>query len=530
MGDDTRARTADAISTVCDVLRSTLGPFGANKLIVDAHGNVSTTSVGSLVLERLDLDNPSVTLLETAAKNFRSTHGDGSASVVAFTGALLAGGKELLDHGLHPAVIDRGYREAVRTASEHVDARARPLSLVGPAAVAGTALTATRDPAVRNHVAEYVQQVAETLMDAHGEGAFDHGRVQVNARLGAARAETELVEGVVLDKKPSIESMPRSVSGGVALLSSTVDVRKIGGETDRTSYVKLSLEVDSFEDRDELGQREREQFRELAADLAERGCGFIATTRAVNDRVKTTLANQGILAIQRVDEDEMGRIAEAAGAQVVPELDAVTDEAMGEADVAIQRMAGRDMTVIESIGEKPGVYTLFCRSPDPRSVASFEQSVESALAAVGAAIRGGRIVPGGGAIEVSTSRAVSEYARTLSGREQLAVDAFADALLAHPQTLAANAGLDGAAAVTRLLAAHSEGRSSIGVDAFAGTERNVLDDDPIAEPTSTKVDAWAAATALAVQLLRIDAQLPATELNPEPSTRELLREKAGETE
>lgn len=508
MADDARATlTADA-RTVCDVVRTTVGPFGANKLIIGTNGSVTTTASGSLVLDSLELDNPTVTLLKTAASDFRKTHGDGSSSVVALAGALLDEADRLGELGLHPTTIANGYREALGVALDGLERSARPLDEVGVDAVARTALTGTRNPNSRAQIGGYVERIADAL----GEG-FDADRVKVLSRLGGAESETELVEGVVLDRDPAVEGMPRTLDDvGVAVLTATVDVPKFGGATDRRN-VRLSFSPERFEDRAEINEREHGEFRETLDAAVDAGCRVIVTSMAINERIERTLANAGVLAIQRVDDEDLPKVARATGATVIPGLEQATPETLGRADVRVTRRAGRDMTSIRSVGDqREPVYTLFCRAPDHRSVEAFERSVESALAAVEQARRTDTVVPGGGAAETGATLAVREHARSVADAEQLAIEAFGDALSTIPRSLAINAGIDGWRGVVRLRVAHSEGRDATGIDCLFGETRDVLSEDPIAEPTELKRDVWAAATDLAAQLVRVDDELAASDL------------------
>jgi chaperonin GroEL (HSP60 family) len=529
MSGEGRAAVASAALTVCETIRTTLGPFGATKLVISDDGTVTTTSSGSVALDRLDVDHPSVTLLQAAAEGFRDEHGDGGCALVVLTGALLDEAERLTDRGLHPTAIERGYRRALDVAVDRVDREARPVSTVGTRALARTALTATRDPNVHQRVGDYLARVAATLTDE--PGGFDPRRVKVLARPGRAMADTDLVGGVVLHDEPVTEGMSRRVDGGVALLSSTVDLAEVGTPSARLDSLDVSLASESFEDRAALGDSEREAFRETVEKLADAGCRFLATSRAVNDRVKTVLANHGVLAVQRVDDDDLELLARATGASVVPRLSDAAESAaedgdgthgnpLGTATATVRRKAGRDVIAVESTAGEP-VYTVFCRAPDPRSVDAFERSVESALAMVARARREGTVVPAGGAVEMSAERAVREHARSVSGREQLAMEAFADALTVVPRTLTENAGGDGWTAVIRLRTAHADGRNAHGVDATTGATGDVTDGEPAVVPTGLERATLSAATDLSVKLIRIDDVLPATELNPERAPDEL---------
>jgi chaperonin GroEL (HSP60 family) len=501
---------ADA-SAVCGIVRSTLGPFGATKLVVDEHGNVTATDSGTIVLEHLDVDNPAVTTFRRAATDFDRRYGDGSTTLVTLVGGLLEEADRLAGEGLHPTAIERGYREGLSAALDSFDRRARPLGEVGAAAVARSALTGTRNPQVRTQLGSYLAEVVEAITAETGE--FDPDMVKVVARLGGSEGETELVHGVVMDRDPVTEAMPRTLRDvGIAVVSETVDVPKPGGPTnDRSITFRFSPE--SFEDRAAIGEREREAFREQLEEALDAGLRVILTERGINERVQRTLANEGVLAIHQVEEADVPRLARATGASVVPGLGQVTERTLGRGTARVVRRAGRDMTVVEAEGDAP-VYTLFCRAPDERAVEAFERSVEHALAAVTSARRTGTVVPGGGAIETAAGGDVREHARSVSGREGLAVEAFGDAFAAVPRTLARNAGLDGGLSLVRLRVAHHEGRDATGVDCLSGELVDVVEEG-IVDPVGLKREVWSAATDLAVYFLRIDEQVAAADLERE---------------
>lgn len=513
MPDETRADVVAQAKSVCNVVRTTLGPFGATKLVIEGSGTVTTTASGSVVLDRIDIENPTLKLLKKAGSDFRDSQGDGSTTMIALVGALLEEADRLGELGLEAPTIERGFRRGLDLALDRLETQGRPIGEFGEATVARTALTGTRNPGAKNQMGEYLVEVIDHIRREYGglEG-FDADQVKVMSRIGGGQAQSELVSGVVLDKEPTSDSMPRSADGGIALLSSTVDVPKFGSETGRLP-MELSIRPDSFEDRAAIGDHEREAFAERLEAAVDAGCRFIATEVAVNDRVKTTLANHGVIAIQRVDHEDLVRIARATGASIVPDLTHVDETTLGTGSVAYRRRAGRDLLYVEGSTDEP-VFTLFCRAPDPRAAVAFERSVEAAVAATLSAARDERVVAGGGAIEMALSQTLRDRAREIADREQLAVEAFADALTVVPRTLAENGGMDAWTALIRLNVAHSEGRTTHGVDSLVGETTDVLadDDDPLVEPLAIKREVLTAATELAVNLVRIDARLPAREL------------------
>ena len=507
-GETNRAGVTDEallgdVRTLCDVARTTLGPFGTNKLLVQPDGTVTATASVRELLDRLDVTDPAVRLLETAASGFADRHRDGTGTMITLVGALLTNARRLTERGLHPTAIERGYDTGRTVALARIDRSTRPLSSFAPVDVARTALTSTRSPHVRQSIAE---QVATAV-----ERTGSDGDVTVVSRLGGSVSETELIEGTVLSRGGVLESMPRSPDrDGIAVLSSTVDLPHVGSQLGRVTE-RVVFEADSFEDRREIAAMESDAFESRLDVAVAAGCGTLVTEQAINERVQSALAASGVLGIQRVDTAELREIARATGGTVVPTLSEVDETTLGTGSVELRRTAGREMTVIRSdAGET--THTLFCRAPDPRSVSAFEASVEAALSTTAAAVRDGRVVPGGGATEATAGRAVAERAREIGGRRQLAVAAFGDALLTVPRVLGQTAGLDGARTTARLRVAHSERRDAVGVDALAGETTDVLATDPIVEPVAIKRAAVTAATDLAIQLLRIDGRHPASDL------------------
>lgn len=496
---------------VCSVVSTTLGPFGANKFIVQDNGTVTLTSSGSEVLERCDLNEPAVELLRTAATGFRSEHRDGTTTLIALVGSLLEESTNLCEMGLHPTAIERGYRAGLDVAREYVEHHHLPAESMGSEPIARTALTAVRDPTVRNRMASEVAGVAGTLQSESGGQPFDRRNVTVVSRVGGSLSETRLIRGVVLEDGPVLDSMPRSADGGIALVSSAVDVARGGGEMGRRPGLRLRLSPESYEERRAFDEFERERFDAHVSNALDAGCRVVLTTASVNDRVKRTLANRGLVAIQRVDEDEMRRLARGTGATILGSFADVTADALGTGAVAVRREAGKDLTLVETSDER--IYTLFCRAPDPRTLEAFSRSVESAVAAVTTATASGRVVPGGGAIEMGGARTVGRAGRAVEGRAQLAVEALGRALTVVPRTLARTGGLDGNDALARLRNEHDAGNHTVGVDVLAGEVTDVVGtDDPLVEPAGTKLAIWESAVDLSIQLLRIDERLLATDL------------------
>lgn len=496
-------------SRICDVVRTTLGPFGASKVLVNDAGSVESTTDGTAILDALDVDDPRVTLFRGAVDDFDAEFGDGSTTLVTLAGALLEEASHLHNEGLHPTSIVEGYQTALDIATEHAEVHSYPLSLVGVDAVAETALNDVRDPSVRAVVGESVREIPnEVLATAAGANGFDSTYLDVVVRLGGSRFETELVEGVVLDKRPISNRMPRTIADAdVILLDGEVTVDLLNGSGLDPNQVEHV--VDSFEDQKALADHERGRIDERIGKTIAAGGDVLFASGTVAEQAATELANRGVLAVESVDDADVERLSHATGARVVPRLDDVDANSLGTADVQYRRLAGRDMAVVEANANQR--YTFLCRASNPRSADAIGDAIGDALAAAALAVRTDRVVPGGGAIELSTAQAVRRSAPSTSGRDQVAVEAFANALLAAPATLVETAGADRWRTLARLQSAHSEGRGAVGFDVLEGTTRDVLETDPIAEPTDLKTGTWTAATELAVQILRVDEVIPASE-------------------
>ena len=506
MGNSARSVHIENVVDLCRDASGMLGPLGTGRLVVDQAGNVTVTSSPAVLLEKLDIDDPSLTLTADAARDFRERHHDGTGRMLTVAGACLAQAERLVEQGVHSTTIADGYRRSIEVATDTVDELADPATSDAVRRTAVTALTGTRDPRLRETLGEYLTEAMADIDSRDGQ----RPDIDVIARLGGAQSETELIDGAVVDTDPVAEGMSRRCADtGIAVLSDDIDVPGIGTATSRRGTATVTMEAESYDDVAAVADAERTSFEGTVQSFRELGGQCLVTSGSINDRVKTKLATEGILALHQVDDDDAARIARATGATVVPTLGKVTADTLGHGDVAVSRKGGRDMTIIRNSGGS--VYTLFCRAPDPRSVQAFERSVEGAIAAVDAAGTSG-VVPGGGAVEMAVATRVRAAARSRADREQLAMKAFAEAVEAVPRALARNAGIDGTDARTDLRARHAGADRRIGVDVLGGDLVDVTDEG-ILDAASLTASALTAATDLAVQLVRIDDVVSARTLS-----------------
>jgi thermosome len=499
-GRDARETNVRAARAVADAVRTTLGPKGMDKMLVDASGTVVVTNDGATILDQMDVDHPAARMVVEVAESQAEAVGDGATTAAILAGELLARAESLLDAGVHPTVVVEGYDEAVGVALATVEAVAVGGDDVDDetlARVAETSMTGTATGAA--DAAALAERVVAAVRRATADGRIDRDDVHLVARAGAGTSETRLIEGVAVDVEPMIETMPRSVADAtVAVVDLKLDVR--------ASAVDAEYTITSVDQLDAAIAAEETELRGYAAALADAGVDVVVGTKAIDDRVANHLARAGILAFENVSDRDARAVARAVGARRLGSLADFDANDLGHADaVDVERFGGNDLVVIEG-GRTTSAVTLLLRGSTDHVVAELERTVGDAVESVAAAVESGGVVPGAGGTEVAVAAALRDAARGVEGRKQLAVEAFADAVEAVPRTLATNAGLDPIDALVDLRSRHErvgEGRAGVvteGGEARAG--------DPVAagilDPVAVKREALAAAAQAATIVLRID--------------------------
>ena len=497
-GGDAQDSNIRAGKAVASAVRTTLGPRGMDKMLVDSGGNVVVTNDGATILEEMDIEHPAAQMIVEVAQTQEESVGDGTTTASILTGELLSQAEHLLDDDLHPTVIIEGYNEAARLAQEAIEHQVLDVTLDGDvlAAVAESSMTGkgtgdvTADVLAR-HVVDAVRAVHD------GSKPFDTDDVRILTRTGASSSATELVEGVVVDKSRAHDGMPRSVEDAtVAVLTTKLDVRE--GEAG-TEY-----SISSVEQLEAAIEAEDAELRGYATALADAGVDVVFCTKSIADRVVDHLARQGILAFESVKSADARAIARATGAKQLGDVRDLDPADFGHADRIATRTFGDDELTFVEGGDAAKTVTLLLRGGTEHVVDELERAISDAVDVTVAAIDAGGVVPGAGATEVAVADHIRSAASGVQGRKQLAVEAFADAVEALPRTLATNAGMDPIDAVVEL-------RSTFDRDGVAGilsTGRTGEVGDPIEagifDPAAVKREAVTAATEAATMIIRID--------------------------
>ncbi len=500
----TRGRAAQdsnvaAGKAVAEAVRTTLGPRGMDKMLVDSTGDVVITNDGATILAEMDIDHPAAQMIVEVAESQEEVVGDGTTTAAVLVGELLARAEDLVDDDIHPTVIVEGYAEAARLAHDAIDEQVLDDDLDDDllVSVAESSMTGkgTGDVAARDLAALVVEAVRSVATDDGARVNRDH--VHIHPRAGAASSATEVVDGVVIDEEPAHDNMPRSVTDGtVAILDAKLEVRQsdVDAEYSITSVEGLSAAIDA----------EDAELRGYAETLSEAGVDVLFCRKKIDDRVAGFLADAGILAFESVGSDDASDVARVTGAKRLGTLDDIEASDLGRVESIEIETYGEDDLAFVRGGEDSRAATLLVRGSTEHVVDELERAMNDAVDVVVAALDDGGVVPGAGATEIAIASQVRGAAAGVEGRKQLAIEAFADAVDALPRTLAENTGADPIDTLVDLRARHDkEGRAGVIAEGRAARVGDPLAAG-IVDPAAVKREAVDSATEAATMILRID--------------------------
>jgi thermosome len=481
---------------VANAVRTTLGPRGMDKMLVDSSGDVVITNDGATILGEMDIEHPAAQMIVEVAESQEEEVGDGTTTAAVLTGELLAKAEDLLDDDLHPTVVVEGYHEAARLAQEAIDAQVLEvdpddelLEQVAESSMTGKGTGDVTADVLAARVVEAVRHVADGDDVARDD-------IHIHTRTGASSSATELVEGVVVDEERANDNMPKSVADAtVAVLDVELDIRE--SETD-TEY--------NITDVDQLNaaiEAEEEELRGYAKTLADAGVDVVFSTKSIDDRVASYLADAGLLAFESVSSSDARAIARAAGAKRLGSISDLDADDFGHLEsVSVRKYGDDELTFVEG-GEAAEAVTLFVRGGTEHVADELERAINDAIDVVVAATSGG-VVPGAGSTEIGIADHIRSEAASITGRKQLAVEAFADAVDTLPRTLAENTGMDPIDALVDLRARFErEGRAGLISTGRTGEIGDPVESGVI-DPAAVKREAVESATEAATMIVRID--------------------------
>ncbi len=497
---DAQANNIAAARAIADAVRSTLGPKGMDKMLVDSIGDVVITNDGVTILKTIDVQHPAAKMVVEVAKTQDSECGDGTTTSVVVAGELLKKAEDLIDKNVHPTIIANGYKLAAAEAIKILNVIA--VDVKGDEILRKVAMTAMTGKSVggqRDYLADLsVKAIKSVSEKQNGKNKVDVENIKVEKKTGGSVADTELINGLVVDKEKVHPRMPKAVKNAkIAILSAALEIKKT--EVEAKIQIRDPASMQRFLDEEE------NQLKGMVDKIKAAGANVVFCQKGMDDLVQHYLAKAGIYACRRLKESDMEKLAKATGGNVVGNLDSINKSDLGIAEMVEEKKIGEeDMTFVTGC-KNPKAISIIIRGGTEHVIDEVERALHDALRVVGVALEDGKVVAGGGAPEIELALRLADYASTVGGREQLAIEAFAEAMEVIPWALAENAGLDPIDLVIKLKTAHEGKKNAVymGINLETGEPANMLDANVI-EPLRVKTQVIESATEVAGMILRID--------------------------
>jgi len=486
-----------AAKAVSGAVRTTLGPKGMDKMLVDTLGDVVITNDGVTILKEMDIEHPEAKMMVEIAKTQDQEVGDGTTTAVVLAGELLKQAEGLLEQEIHPTVIAAGYRAAAEKSMEILQGLAVTVSAEDEdllRKIAVTAMTGKGSQSARDELAVMAVEAVRSVVDE--DGTVDTDNITVEKKVGGSITDSVLVRGVVIDKERLQPSMPKSVTDAkIALINAAVEIEKT--EIDAKIQITSPNQLQAFLDQEET------TLKGMVDKIVASGANVLFVQKGIDDLAQHFLAKAGIYTVRRVKKSDMEKLARATGGKVITSIHDIDKDDLGKAGLVEERkVSDEKMTFVEGC-ENPKSVSIILRGGTEHVVDELDRAMEDALRVVGVALEDKTLVPGGGAPEVDLALRLRAFASTVGGREQLAIESFADAMEVIPKTLAENAGLDQIDSLMALRSAHETGMKNSGLNMETGEPVDMLKQG-VLEPIRVKTQAINSATEAAVMILRID--------------------------
>jgi len=512
-GREAQHTNIEAARIVAEAVKSSLGPKGMDKMLVDSFGDVTITSDGRTILDEMDIQHPAAKMMLEVAKTQDNEAGDGTTTAVIISGELLNKAQELIERNVHPTIIIDGYKKASEKALEvleNIAIKVDPTTTDYPKKVAMTSMASKLVADHREYLADIAVKAILAVAEKDGDKyKADVDDVKVEKKPGESVRDTRLIQGIVLDKEVAHSGMPKRVERAkIALLDCPLEIEK--------TEFDAKINIESPEQMEGFLKQEEDMLRDMVEKVAKTGANVLLCEKGIDDMAQHFLARKGILAVRRNKKSDMEKLAKATGGKIVTNLDSITSADLGYAALVEERKIGDDkMTFIEGC-KHPKAVTILIRGGTQRIVDEAERSIHDALCVVRDVVEEPKIVAGGGAPELEVSRNLKKYAETLPGREQLAVRAYAEALEAVPIALTENAGLDPIDILSELRARHEKGEVWAGIEVNNGKAQD-MGKAGVYEPLAVKKQIIKSATEASTMILKIDDVIAAGKMKTPPT-------------
>ncbi|GAA5819735.1 MAG: TCP-1/cpn60 chaperonin family protein [Methanobrevibacter sp. CfCl-M3] len=493
LGRDAQRMNILAGKVLAETIRTTLGPKGMDKMLVDSLGDVVLTNDGVTILQEMDIAHPAAKMIVEIAKKQESVVGDGTTTAVVIAGELLTKAEELLDDGIHSSTILLGYKKALTKTYEildeiSIDAKDKETLLK----VAMTAMTGKGFDYGREQLANLI---VDGVLKIEEDGNVDKDNLNIQRVSGGSVSDSEIVDGILIDKGRAVESMPKKIENAkISLLKYPIELKDL--ETDGKIKITDPSQIQAFLDNEE------EMIKDMVDKIIKSGANVLFCQKGIDDLALHYLSKAGILVVKRTKKSDIKRLEKATGAKLVTSIDDVVPENLGEAGLVYEKKVFDQILTFVKESKNPKASSIILRGSTKYMTSEVERALDDGIGVVSATLEDGKVVIGGGSPEIELAGQLKKYAATVSGREQLAIEAYAKALEVIPKTLAENAGLDSIDILVDLRAAHDNSKY-MGINVFDGKIVDMKEAGVI-EPQRIKKQAIQSATEVTEMILRID--------------------------
>jgi len=509
-----------AAKVLAEMLKTSLGPRGLDKMLIDSFGDVTVTNDGATIVKEMEVQHPAAKLLVEIAKAQDAEVGDGTTSVVVLAGALLDKAEALLEQNIHPTLIIEGYTKAMNKALELLDKIAVPVDVNNDENLRKIAATTigskySGQGPEREKLVELAVNAIKIIAEPKPEGGYnvDLDNVKIEKKKGGGLMDSMLVRGIVLDKEVVHPGMPKRVTNAkIAVLDAPLEIQK--------PDITTKIRVTDVEQLDSFLEEETKILKDMVEQIAATGANVVITQKGIDDVAQHFLAKKGILAVRRVKRSDVEKLARATGAKIVTSIRDLKPESLGYADLVEERKVGNDKMVFIEGAKNPRSVTILLRGANDMLLDEAERNLNDVLHGLRNIMREPKILGGGGAPEIELALRLREFAATVGGKEQLAIEAFADALETIPSVLAESAGMDPLDAVMQLRSLHSKGLKFAGVDVLNGKTADDMISVNVYEPLLVKKQVIKGAAEAAIALLKIDDLIAAAPPKKEEKGKE----------
>jgi len=511
-GRDAQRNNIRAAKLIAEIIQTSLGPRGMDKMLVDSLGDITITNDGATILKEIDVQHPAAKMMVEVAKATDSEVGDGTTSAVVLAGALLEKAESLIDDDIHPVIIADGYKKASKKAMEFLSEITISIESKDKETLEKIANTSMQTKLVSVEATDLAKLVVDAVLkiieEKNGTFKVNLDNIKIEKKAGGSISDSELISGIILDKEIVHSGMPRRIENArIALISDALEIKKT--EFEAKLNISSPNQIKSFM------EEESQILKDMVNKIKSTGANVVLCQKGIDDIIQHYLSKEEMLAVRRIKESDMTKLAKATGGRIIGRIDDLNDTELGLAENVEERRVEEDNWVFIEGCKNPKAISILLRGGTQRVIDEADRSMHDALMVVKDVIEKPKIVYGGGAPESFIALRLREWSKTLSGREQLAVEKFADALESIPLALARNAGMNPIDTITQLRSKQSAGERFTGVDVINGTIAD-FEKLRIMEPVKVKEQIIMSATETANMILRIDNVVASSRSSPPP--------------